>query len=448
VVTTIAGLAALLIGGLGITLTTTRALQPIQNLTIAARELSSGNFSVQIEPSSSDEIGQLATAFGQMSGQLRESITSLEQSVTDRTRDLERRTTDLETISEVVKEVFIIRDSATLENVAVNLIRERFGFYHVGLFLLDERGEFAFLQSASGAGSTRMLEEGLRWKISELGVAANSFLGDQVFIAQNIEQDARWVEQPLLLESRMQILLPLRVQNRNIGALNIHTLQQTTMDDQDLRTLRLLADQLAVAIENTRLASQVASTLDQLNRTYRSQTREAWQKTVEQRGLLSFEYDGRQIRPATLNLPRDLTEKLESGSVVLVQNALSGNNGNNTGTLLVPLTILNQLIGVVGVEQQDPSHAWTEEEISLAEAIAARTALTLENARLLEESRRRAIKEQTIAEATSRISSALTVENILESTVNELERVLGNSDITLQISTASPTARPGDRQGA
>jgi GAF domain-containing protein len=246
----------------------------------------------------------------------------------------------------------------------------------------------------------------------------------------------------------MQILLPLRVQNRNIGALNIHTLQQTTMDDQDLRTLRLLADQLAVAIENTRLASQVASTLDQLNRTYRSQTREAWQKTVEQRGLLSFEYDGRQIRPATLNLPRDLTEKLESGSVVLVQNALSGNNGNNTGTLLVPLTILNQLIGVVGVEQQDPSHAWTEEEISLAEAIAARTALTLENARLLEESRRRAIKEQTIAEATSRISSALTVENILESTVNELERVLGNSDITLQISTASPTARPGDRQGA
>ncbi|MBM3125922.1 MAG: GAF domain-containing protein [Chloroflexi bacterium] len=448
VVTAIAGLAALLIGGLGITITTTRALQPIQSLTTAARELSSGNFSVQIEPSSSDEIGQLATTFSTMAVQLQESITSLEQRIAERTGDLERRTTDLEAISEVVREVFIIRDMATLENVAVNLIRERFGFYHVGLYLLDERGENAFLQAASGAGSTQMVDEGVKWKVSELGTAANSLIGDQVFIARNSLVGAGWMNQSWLPESQKQIVLPLRVQNRNIGALNIHSMRSSSFDEQDVRTLRLLADQLAVAIENTRLASQVESTLGQLNRTYRAQTQEAWRVTTEQIGPFSYEYDGRQVRPAALDLPRKLTEKLASGSVVLLHNETSETKSNGTGILLVPLTVLNQLIGVIGVEQQDSSHTWTQEEISLAETIAARTALTLENARLLEESRRRAAKEQTISEATSRISSALTVENILESTINELERVLGNSDITLQINTGDTSARSGKQQGA
>ncbi|MCK7516899.1 MAG: hypothetical protein MZV64_03830 [Ignavibacteriales bacterium] len=76
---------------------------------------------------------------------------------------------------------------------------------------------------------------------------------------------------------------------------------------------------------------------------------------------------------------------------------------------------------MVGLEQENPNHKWTDEEIAIAQAAANRAGLTLENARLLEESQRRATKERTIFESTARIGSAINMENILQTTVEELE---------------------------
>ena len=99
---------------------------------------------------------------------------------------------------------------------------------------------------------------------------------------------------------------------------------------------------------------------------------------------------------------------------------------------MLPLMVLNQVIGVIGLEQADPNHMWTDEEIAIAQAAANRAGITLENARLLEESQRRARKERAIFDATERIGSALNIENILHSTAEEIERVLGSAEIILQ----------------
>ena len=130
------------------------------------------------------------------------------------------------------------------------------------------------------------------------------------------------------------------------------------------------------------------------------------------------------------------------GKSIVIQEYLdsAGNQGGVQNTLLVPLMVLNQLIGVIGLEQQDRAHIWTDDEMAIAEAAANRAALTLENARLLEESQRRALKESTISEATARIGAALNVENILDIAAQELERVTGNSEIILQINTGGRAA--------
>ena len=130
------------------------------------------------------------------------------------------------------------------------------------------------------------------------------------------------------------------------------------------------------------------------------------------------------------------------GKSIVIQEFLdsAGNQGGVQNTLLVPLMVLNQLIGVIGLEQQDRAHIWTDDEMAIAEAAANRAALTLENARLLEESQRRALKESTISEATARIGAALNVENILDIAAQELERVTGNSEIILQINTGGRAA--------
>lgn len=427
----VTGFLVLVIAGLGITFTTSRTLLPISKLTTAAKEIAKGNLSVRIETPSNDEIGELSVAFESMSTQMRESISTLEQRVSERTLDLERRTLELETISDVVREISVIRNTDTLLNVSANLIRERFNFYHIGIYLLDERGEYAFLRAASGIGAEPMIEQGYGLRIGELGPAAGPFRGEQYFVSQAGSTGHEHTPNALLPDSKTEIILPLRVLNINLGGLDIHSNQAVTFDDRGIRTLRLLADQLAAAIENAQLVQRVEDTVSQLNKSYRMQTRQAWQTVVNQHPASSYEYDGRQIRPIPYNLPQGMLAQLEAGKAVILSNEDHGRESRES--LMVPLMVLNQLIGVIGIEKQDPTHIWTEEEISIAEATANRAAITLENARLLEESQRRAAKEQAISEATARIGTTLNIENILSSTVEELERILGNSDVILQI---------------
>jgi GAF domain-containing protein len=72
------------------------------------------------------------------------------------------------------------------------------------------------------------------------------------------------------------------------------------------------------------------------------------------------------------------------------------------------------------------------DEVGLVQAVAERAAFAMENARLFQDVRRRAAKERLISETTARISSAFNVENILQTTAEELERVLGGSEILIQ----------------
>lgn len=134
--------------------------------------------------------------------------------------------------------------------------------------------------------------------------------------------------------------------------------------------------------------------------------------------------------------------QLEDGKPIILnpEDVHSDTGISVKNTLLIPLLLTGQVIGVIGLEREDPNTQWTAEEISIAEAAANRAAITLENARLLEESQRLASKEQAISQATARISTALSVENILGITAEELERVIGDSEVILQIKADNESA--------
>ncbi|HMD81523.1 MAG TPA: GAF domain-containing protein, partial [Anaerolineales bacterium] len=106
----------------------------------------------------------------------------------------------------------------------------------------------------------------------------------------------------------------------------------------------------------------------------------------------------------------------------------------------VPVKLRGEVIGVLHIQSNDPSKEWQEDEVGLVAAVAERAAVAMENARLFQDARRRAAKEQAISEATARIGSALNIENILHATAEELERVLSGSEIVIQFET--------DKQGA
>jgi GAF domain-containing protein/HAMP domain-containing protein len=404
---------------------------PLYDLLAATRKLAAGDMDVRISTiNTHDEAGQVALAFNALADELENN----RQTLQTRAVELERRSAELEAIAEVARDISIIRDMNTMLNVATSLIRERFGFYHTGIFLVDERNEYVILRSASGPSSQYLLDQNYKLKIGGVDVVGGVAQTGQAQIAVFTEADKSLKNQQLP-DTRSQIGLPLRAKSLTIGVLDIHSNNENVFTKREVQVFQILADQLSTAIDNAQLAQQIETTLDQLSIANRTQTKRNWDNTLARQNL-AFQYDGFQIQAVPQDLPDQLMQQLEDGKPIILNRtgALAKN------TLLVPLLLSGQVIGVIGLEREKQNIDWTSEEISIAEAAANRAAITLENARLLAESQRRASKEQAISEATSRISSALSIEKILGVTAEELERVIGDSEVILQIKSDDKTS--------
>lgn len=408
---------------------------PLGQLTLAASRIAAENpedikdqLAKPIQIQTQDEIEDLSIAFNRMALNLKSLLENLEDKVKERTEDLESIATDLRTIADVAREIAIIRDPNTLLNVSANLIRERLGYYHVGIFLVDEAGQYARLRAASSNAAEQMLASNYALKVGETGLVGSVTHTGQAYIALDVGTDAVHFKNPYLPDTRSEIALPLRSHGVTFGALDIQASISNAFDESSTQTLQILADLLAAAIENARLVQKVEGALSELTKADEDQIRQTWSSAGSQSEQQAYEYDGLQVRTVPSHLPPDLLKRLEDGQPIIMEQK----DGAEQNTLLVPLMLLNQVIGVIGLEQENPSQVWTENEIAIAQAAANRAALTLENARLLAESQRRASKERAIVESTNRIGSALSIENILQTTAEELERVLSGSEVTIQ----------------
>lgn len=407
-----------------------RALtRPIIALATVADSISQGDLNARATAGSSDEIGILASAFNSMTNQLQSTLMGLEDRIYERTADLQKSALQMETIADVAREIAIIRDMDTLLNVSASLIQERLNYYHVGIFLVDERDEYAILRAASSIAAEAMLANNYKLKIGQTGLVGNVTKIGQAYIALNVGTDAVHFENPYLPETLSEIALPLRNRNLTIGALDIQANVANAFGEHDIQTFQILADQLSAAIENARLAKQVEVTLHELAIANRAQTQIAWQSSNSKREFPAYEYDGLQISAVPNNLPVDLLKQLESGKPIIPRP----NADHEKNTLMIPLVLLNQVIGVIGLEQEDANYIWSAEEIAIAQAAANRAALTLENSRLLEESQRRASREQAISHISAKIGAGTEIGTILKTAIRELGAQIGSAQITVEM---------------
>jgi GAF domain-containing protein len=278
-----------------------------------------------------------------------------------------------------------------------------------------------------------MLKNKYKLKVGETGLVGNVTRTGQAYIALDVGKDAVHFENPYLPETRSEITLPLRSHNLTIGALDIQANIPNAFGERDIQTLQVLADQLSAAIENAQLAQQVEGTLTELTTANRLQTKNAWQSAISQREYPAYEYDGMQVISVPHDLPPELLRQLENGKPIILDQG----DGKAKNTLMIPLMLLNQVIGVIGLEQEDPNRSWTNEEIAIAQAAANRAALTLENARLLDESQRRAAREQAIGQISAKIGAGTEIETILKTAIRELGTQIGGVQITVEIGNES-----------
>lgn len=428
----ISGLLAisLIVAFLAILVMARRLTNPIKALLAGTERIQKGELPVHIGVTTNDEIGTLANAFNSMTDQLQEVIGGLEQRVSERTQDLEQRAIQMQTGSEIAREAVSTHELDSLLIRSVNLIQERFNFYHVSIYSLDEQRQYAVLRAGSGETGKIMVQRGFRVRVGDVGFVSHVAGTGEPRVINDVKTDFTYVKHPLLPDTACAAALPLKVGNRIIGILNVENNRANTFNHDNISVLRTLADQLAVAIENARLLEELRNSLKESRSLYKNYTRETWSRATRGRKIPGYQFDLSQINSFNTDLPDEIRTRLLEGHVIPLQGRQSGQSEaipstNQTipgdgSVLLAPLIMYNQLIGVLGVENNDPEHAWSSEEIALIEAVSNQVSLTLDNARLVEETQLRSEQIRLLQEITAAAASHIKLNELLEVVIQRL----------------------------
>lgn len=179
---------------------------------------------------------------------------------------LKRRSTLLEVAAEVSRAVSAILDPAVLSKEVVDIVRKRFGLYYVGMFLIDEKREFAVLQAGTGKAGREMLKNGHKLLIGNTSMVGWSIANQRARIALDVGKDAVRFNNPLLPGTRSELALPLITRGQALGALSIQSYEEAAFSQEDIETFQTMADQLANAVLNARLYGQLGKELDERKR--------------------------------------------------------------------------------------------------------------------------------------------------------------------------------------
>ena len=344
-------------------------------------------------------------------------------------KQLSRRATQLQTITQLAESIAQLQDLNEIFPEATNLISGGFGFYHVGIFLVDQEQEFAILQAANSEGGKQMLKRNHRLRLGT-GVVGFAAQTGNPRIALDVGADAIFFNNPDLPNTRSEAALPMKSRGSTIGVLDVQSTEAGAFSSEDLQVLTALANQVAIALENARLLTESRAALMQVQEVYNEFTRTEWSHTISQAEQRGFRYQTGRIELLEYALQGpEVLAAVRSGEIAEERSDMSQ---GKRASMAVPVKLRGEVIGVLHIESNDPAKQWQRDEVSLVQAVAERAAFAMENARLFQDARRRAAKERTISEASARISGALNMENILQTTAEELERVLGGSEILIQ----------------
>jgi GAF domain-containing protein/HAMP domain-containing protein len=419
---------AILIAVAAVAISASSIAEPISALANIAASFAAGKLSARASINRRDEIGALGNTYDQMAEQLQDIIGKLEQRVTDRTKDLESQSLRLRASAEIARDAATAHSLTELLDKASELIQNRFELYHTGIFLLDNNKEYAVLTASPTEAGKQMIANNHKLRIGEVGIVGRVAYTEEPRITLDTGADAVFFNNPYLPNTHSEMALPLKVENRMIGVLDVQSDQPQAFDEGDIAIMQILADQLATAIERARLLQQVEQNLSDLQKAYGQFTREGW-KTLGESGLLTktgYRFDNIRIQPIS-ETPVHGDEVMKTGTSVTYSKT---NTGAAESQVAIPIKLRGQTIGVVSANLKD---GFTQNTITTLELAIERLAQSLESARLTEQSRQRADREQAIAQIAANISSAADFDTILRTTVEEVGKSLSDAEVSIQI---------------
>ena len=363
--------------------------------------------------------------------ELKKLQASLEQRVQERTSELTQRGNELESINtriekragqfeavaQVAQSIASVRDLQELLPRIAAVISEKFGFYHVGVFLLDESNEYAVLTATNSEGGKKMMERKHRLRVGEQGIVGNVTATGKPRIAMDVGQDAVFFNNIELPDTHSEMALPLISRNRIIGALDVQSTERAAFSQEDVQMLSLLANQVSLAMENARLFDETRRALAEAEAISRQTVREAWGKLPAEQNILGYRYT--QTGSSLLEKPIHVTD---------AHKAQARRMPTESNRVVVPIELRGEKIGEL-VIQSPSGQVMNNDQMDLIRAVAERVAISAENARLFDETTRRAERERMVSDITGKIRSVNDPQSMIQTAMEELRKALGASRV-------------------
>jgi GAF domain-containing protein len=389
------------------------------------------------------------------------------------------RALQLQTASEIARDISGSLDIGELLVEAVNLIRDRFDFYHAAIFLLDPLGEFALIREATGEAGVQMKRAGHKLKVGSKSIVGYVTGSGEPLVVNDTSRDATYYANPLLPETRSETAVPLRVGQRILGAIDVQSTQPFAFNDDNINVLRILADQLAIAVINSELFAETQEHLSRHRLLHHVTTAAASGTTLDEaligaaQGLqvtlggdhvaILLADKGQQILEvrATAGYSEEVKQliipygKGITGWVAVNQRAQRIDDvtqdaryiqaGSNVKSeLVIPLTYRGELLGVLNVESDEVA-AYTENDEEMLGTLGGSLAAIITNARLVEQVRRQVERERLLYEITSKIRRSTDMQTIMNTTASELTKALGVKKAKIKINISDDAAQNRDQ---
>ena len=374
--------------------------------------------------------------------ELQELNQSLEERVTSRTAELElanqrneKRARQFEAVAQVARATTTNESLETLLPRLASLINEQFGFYHAGIFLLDEDRTNAVLRAANSEGGKRMLARGHKLQVGQTGMVGFVSAIGTPRIALDVGDDAVYFDNPDLPNTRSEMALPLRVANEIIGVLDVQSIVSNAFQEEDIETLSTLADQVAIAIQNARTYEKMQELVKEAQKESAAYLQDTWRVLQSEETAIGYQVNNGKVNPLNRPLTSVHVKKAMKERQTVTE---SGRNA----ALAIPIRLREEVIGVMDIHTP-AEHEWDEDEVDIAEAVADRLSLALETSLLLKSTQRRAEIERITADISGKIGATTQFDSILRTAAEELSRVLGGSEVLVQIQSLETTNGAG-----
>jgi GAF domain-containing protein len=375
----------------------------------------------------------LAATFNKMVAQLRQTLVGLEN-----------RAHSLEIVRSLSDRLVYILNLTELLVEIVNQLKDKFGYYHVHIYLLDDEKKNLIVAEGTGTAGAELKARGHSIRLdASVSLVARAARTGAVVKVDNVREAQDWLPNPLLPKTCSEVAVPISLEDHVVGVLDVQADEVAALKDADADLLVTLASQVAIAIRNARLFAEVEQALTEARVAQERYLEQAWVKVRSQKRGAAYLHQRPEATPLQPPLIAEIEQDIQDQDQARVVQA-TGADEAEIEAVVAPIKLQNQLIGAIQLHRAGQPRSWSEQEVALVQTVAEQVAQVAENLRLFEETRQRADYERLVGEISQKLRQAPNLDSLAKIMAEELGHVLGVEHSLVKVGRSTGSAGPAE----